>query len=135
MASCLTALGRLALQKGDIEKALAHHKEGLRLKQPYPHRLGIARSLEGLAGVALAAAQPGRAACLLGAAEALREAIGAPLQPVEQALVERDASATRAALGEEALAAARAEGHVMTLDQAIAYALGAVQERAAENRS
>jgi predicted ATPase/DNA-binding SARP family transcriptional activator len=123
VAACLTDLGTLVLQKGDIEQALAHHREGLRLKRPIPHRLGITRSLQGLAAVAVAAGRPGRAARLLGAAEALHEVIEAPLPPVEQPIWERDAAAAREALGDEAFAAALAEGRTMTMEQAVEEAL------------
>lgn len=122
-AGCLTDLGSLALQRNDTQQALAHHGEALRLRRAFPHRLGIARSLESLAGVALAAGHPERAARLLGAAEALRETIGASLLPFERPVRERDAAAARAALGDEAFAAAKAEGRAMTLEQAVEQAL------------
>jgi DNA-binding NarL/FixJ family response regulator len=55
-----------------------------------------------------------------GAAEALREAIGTPLPPVERATYERSIAAARAQLGEEAFAAAWQEGRTMTLEQVLA---------------
>jgi hypothetical protein len=64
-----------------------------------------------------------RAARLFGAAAALREAIGAPLPPVEHAAYDRSVAALRAALPEAAFAAAWAEGRRMTVDQAIDTAL------------
>jgi hypothetical protein len=76
--------------------------------------------LEGFAHVAGAEGDAERAARLFGAAEALREALGAPLPPVERAHYDRSVAATRAALGEEAFAAAWAEGRALSLEQAIA---------------
>ena len=49
-----------------------------------------------------------RAARLLGAAEALREQISTPISPCERAVHDGNVSALRAAMGEEALAAALA---------------------------
>jgi hypothetical protein len=66
-----------------------------------------------------------RAARLFGTAEALREAIGAPLQPSEQEPYRRQVSRVQDLIGEELLAAAWAEGRAMTLDEAIDYALEA----------
>ena len=64
------------------------------------------------------------AARLLGAATALREALGTPLTLSEQVDVERLVAPARAALGEERWAAAFAEGRALTLVQAVAEALG-----------
>jgi hypothetical protein len=63
------------------------------------------------------------AAMLFGAAEAIRDALGTPLPPVDRADHDRCLAAVRAALGEEAFAAASAEGRAMELEQAVAYAL------------
>jgi hypothetical protein len=60
---------------------------------------------------------------LLGTAQALREAIRRPMAPPDRPLVDRAVAAARRSLGEEAVAAAWAEGRAMTLEQAVAYAL------------
>src|SRR5216683_2022066 len=60
------------------------------------------------------------AARLWGAAEALREAIGAPIPPVYRAAYERAVAATRVSLGENTFAATWAEGRTMTPEQALA---------------
>ncbi len=57
---------------------------------------------------------------LWGTAEAFREASGVPLPPNHGPLYERRVTAARAQLGEEAFAAAWAEGRIMTPEQAIA---------------
>jgi hypothetical protein len=79
--------------------------------------------LEGLAWVAAADEQSPRAARLGGAAEALREALGAPLPASLCAGHDRAVQAMRTALGEEACAAAWAAGRALPLEQAIAEAL------------
>ena len=88
---------------------------------------GIASVLEGLAGVA-ADDQAEPAARLFGAAEALRAAIGAPLAPSERADYDRYVAATCAALGQEAFTAAWEAGRALSLDEAVAWALGETPE-------
>jgi non-specific serine/threonine protein kinase len=80
--------------------------------------------LEGLAGVAATQEKPERAAQLLGAAERLHDAMGAPVLPLFRPQYERTLSTTRAQLSEAQFAAARAEGRAMTFEQAVAHALG-----------
>ena len=70
-----------------------------------------------------AAGQGERAARLLGAASALREALGAPQPAQDKADVEQAVVDARAALGEAAWAAAFAAGQAMMLQEAIAEAL------------
>ncbi len=76
--------------------------------------------LEGLADVAEAQGKLIWAARLWGVAEALREAIGAPLPPVWRADYKRSVAAARTYLGEQAFAAAWAEGRAMTLEEVLA---------------
>jgi hypothetical protein len=79
--------------------------------------------LERLAVVAGVWGQTERAARLFGAAIALREAIDAPLWPIERIDYDRHVAAARSSLGEEPFAAAWAEGRTMRLEDAIALAL------------
>lgn len=67
--------------------------------------------------------QPARAARLWGAAQALRELLGAPLSPSESDEHDRLVSRACADLGEAEYARARSEGTLFTLEQAIGYAL------------
>ncbi|HZO87057.1 MAG TPA: tetratricopeptide repeat protein [Chthonomonadaceae bacterium] len=116
-------LGRLARLEGQYERASALHKESLAQFCALGAKLGIAESLEGLAGVASARGDFARAAPLWGAAEALREALRAPLLPFARGAYHHEVATARSALGEEAFAEARAQGHVMPLEQAVAFAL------------
>ena len=61
---------------------------------------------------------------------ALREAIGAPVEPHHRAAYCRQVGRAREQLGEEAFAAAWAEGRALTLDQGISVALGRATEQA-----
>jgi DNA-binding CsgD family transcriptional regulator len=83
-------------------------------------------SLEGLACIAGAYGEAERAARLFGAAEALREAVGAVAYqhtPEEDAWREPYLATTRALLDQAAWEEALAQGRAMRLEQAIDYAL------------
>src|SRR5690606_20170706 len=119
IASDLCHLGTVTLDQGHCDRARALYGESLRLRQELGDKEGIAYCLEGFAGVAAAQAdseeEARRGARLLGAAEALREAIGAPLFQPEVPRYERVAATLRAALDEATFAAAWAEGRSMTV--------------------
>jgi hypothetical protein len=85
----------------------------------------IAITLEDLACLAAAEGQMERAACLLGAATALRATIGAPQAEPERIAAEQAGAKARAALGDEAWVATLAAGGALPLAEAIAYALEA----------
>jgi tetratricopeptide (TPR) repeat protein len=83
----------------------------------------IAECLEGLAGLATVGGLPERAARLFGAAQALRGDGGPARPPADQLDYDRNVAAARAALGEEAFAAAWAAGRERTREEAIRDAL------------
>jgi hypothetical protein len=85
----------------------------------------VATILERVARLAEAESVPERAARLLGAAQALREQLGAPMPPVERPDYERFVTAIRTALGEGAFNHAWSEGKRVPLDEAIAEACAA----------
>lgn len=134
---CLCNLARTARLSGELDQAAALYREGLSLA----HRLGaqedILYSLAGLGGLAVArgrlAAARGhltvarerfeRAARLLGVADALANAIGAPLQPAEQSEFDSDVAALRDELPEPAFTRAWVSGHSLSLDAAVAEGL------------
>jgi DNA-binding CsgD family transcriptional regulator len=84
-------------------------------------------SLDGMACVAGAGGEAGRAATLFGAAEAqretLREAVGYQHSPREDAWRKPYLAAARERLGETAWREALAQGQAMELERAIGYAL------------
>jgi hypothetical protein len=123
LAGAHGALGRVAYEQGDDAQARSLQEEGLILVRELGNKQGIAESLESFAHPAARGRAWERAARLWGAAAALRDAISIPVEPNRREVWERDLGAARAALGEEAFAAAWAQGGAMTLEQAIAYAL------------
>jgi non-specific serine/threonine protein kinase len=90
------------------------------------HQWQISESLEDLAAVLAAQGEATRAAQLWGAAEALREEIGAPLAPAERSRYEAAVASAREDCPDAAFESAWAEGRVMTPEAAIAYAVVSV---------
>ncbi len=123
VASSFSTLGYITLSRGDYPRSLALFSESVALAWEEGDREDIARGLAGLARVAGMTGQLERAVRLWGTEHALREAIGAPLSPAEQAEYERALAITRTQLDEAAFAAAWATGRELPLDQAIADAL------------
>ena len=103
--------------------ARAFYQESLALLGGMGHKRGITECLEALAKIACAQGQTKWTARVYGATEALREDIGIPLLPPDRPIYDRAIVALRAALDGEAFAIAWAAGRMMTLEQAIGYAL------------
>ena len=121
-ADSLHSLGLVVQERGEGSQGLALLEQALALSQKAGDMLGIARSLEGIAGMALVSKQE-RAAPLLGAAAALREALGAPVPAREREDHDRAAAALRTALGETAFAGAWTAGGALSPEQAVAETL------------
>ena len=85
-------------------------------------RTALAFVLEFLAGLAATAQRPAAALRLGGAADALRESLGATLAPQERAKLERRLDPARATLGTDAAEAAWQAGRDLPLDEAVALA-------------
>jgi predicted ATPase/class 3 adenylate cyclase/DNA-binding CsgD family transcriptional regulator len=120
IAEAISLLGRVEARQGDHVRARALFEESLAIARKVDHKLNIPSCLEGLASVFAAQEESVWAGRIWGAAEALREAMGTPIPPVERASYERSVAAARAQLGEQALAAAWAEGRTMSPEQTLA---------------
>ncbi len=121
--SVLGDLGRAAHASGAADRAFAHYRESLARCAQSRDRSRLPGPLEGLALLLADRGEPAEAAQLLGAAAALRTALGKPLAPDEHAaLIAADAS-LRATLGAADFAAAWASGLALTPDDALAAAL------------
>ncbi len=139
LAYSLTVLADLLRDRGEWDRAAGAYRDSLTLLREVGNKIGMAACLEGAAALVGQRGQPGRAARLLGAAGALRRALGTPLPLADQPAYDRLVAATRAALGAKAMARtasatapphdedpfaiAWAEGEVMPLEQAIDEAL------------
>ena len=110
----------MAAVQGDHAAARALYEESLAIAGEVGYKLDIASCLQGQASIVAAQGEHAWAAQLWGAAESLREVMGAPIPPVYRADYERAVAAARAQLGEKAFAAAWVEGRTMTPEQALA---------------
>jgi predicted ATPase/DNA-binding SARP family transcriptional activator len=120
VAESLDLLARVALARCDTERARSLLIESLSRWRQLGDRLNTAGILRALADLAQAEQAWACAARLLAAAEALRETTGAPTAPARRARLERAVADLRAALGEEAFAAAWEAGRKTSLEQLLA---------------
>jgi predicted ATPase len=127
-AMCLEVMSAVACRRDDAAGGRRQAEEALELFQRLEDPSGMATNLLLLAAVAALGGQFQRAGRLLGFADSVvghsqsysdltRHSVDAPL------------SSARDALGEEAWAAALAAGRALSLEEAIAEALGAQQEK------
>ena len=122
IADSLSSLGDVLVLQGDHARAVAIYRDGLVYFEQLGDKSGIADCFQGLAEAAAQAGQPLRAARLIGATEALREAIGGHDWPHLAAHHERLMQAARAQVPPAAWTAAHATGRALPLAQALAYA-------------
>jgi predicted ATPase/DNA-binding CsgD family transcriptional regulator len=122
VAASLHDLARVTGRLSDGRRAAGLLAESLALFTELGVRQGTAACLEGLAAVALAADRPLDAARLLGAAEALREAIGAPLPARERQDLARIVAQARAAAKGGAFREAWLVGRELSADETAAFA-------------
>jgi len=120
IAWSLDQLGLVEQRGGDHRRATALLRESLEMHRDLEDRWRTASVLESLAGSLREQGQPERAARLLGAADALREVIGAPVPPCERADHDRAVATVRAGMGEKEFAEARAEGQMLSPQQILA---------------
>ncbi|MBI1742494.1 tetratricopeptide repeat protein [Candidatus Acetothermia bacterium] len=143
IANTLYNLGEVARRQTDYAQARTRYEEALAIGREIDHkrhRVVLAEGLEGIAKLAQTHGRMEQAARLFGAAEALREAISAPISPDaihrthqgwrKTGRVDYDhvVALTKAALGEDTFTKAWAQGRAMTLEQAIDYALDTTKD-------
>jgi predicted ATPase/class 3 adenylate cyclase/DNA-binding CsgD family transcriptional regulator len=113
------SLARLSALHGDVAAACRRYQESLVLLQDGFQGF-IPTFLEGLGTLVAEQAALREAARLWGTAEALREALGAPMYPVDLTEYEQAVAKVRSELGEEVFVTAWAEGRTTPLEQALA---------------
>jgi tetratricopeptide (TPR) repeat protein len=118
-AEALSLLGRVAAARGDHADARIRYEESLAIASEIGDKELLASGLTGLARVVATQGEPAWSVRLWGRAEALRDAIGAPLQPIERADYEQAVAAVRTLLGESAFVAAWTQGGAMTTEQVL----------------
>jgi tetratricopeptide (TPR) repeat protein len=119
IAFTLLELANLASAQGDYATAAAHLAESLSLWRELGAHPWIAETLNRFAELAALQGRPKQAARLFGAAEAFSERAGLRTSPRT-----REVDAARAEIGAVAFAGAWASGRALSLEQAIAEAIG-----------
>lgn len=120
------------LRSGDAERARGLVAAGTAACFRLGEYEGLCEGLEIGASVALVDGDPERGARLLGAAGKLRERIGLQLTVPDAKHLEENTAQIRDVLGDHRFDEARREGALMTLDQAVDYALGRQPQGVAE---
>ena len=119
----IPGLGNLARDQKDFDVAHSLYRESMRMFQELDHKRGVARLMECFACSAAAQLAPERSLRLAGAAAALRQTLGAPLTPGEQAKLERGLEPARQALTNAEGATAWLSGWALPLEKAVEEAL------------
>ena len=123
IAGTLADLGSLAREQEKYSVAHSMYRESIRLFYELNHKRGVARLLEYFACSAAAQCEAQRSLRLAGAAAALRQNIGAPLTPAEQAKLEASLHPARQALTNTLGATVWLEGRALPVERAIEEAL------------
>ncbi|MGH2560948.1 MAG: LuxR C-terminal-related transcriptional regulator, partial [Thermomicrobiales bacterium] len=117
----LHGLAYVTYKQRDFPRSLALSQEVLAMHPDIGW--ADAAHLEDIADIAGRAGAPEQAARLYGAADALRERFGRPIEPAFRTEFERDVAVARRVLGDAAFATAWAAGQALSAEQAAAEAL------------
>jgi predicted ATPase/serine/threonine protein kinase len=119
IAGTVADLGSLAREQRNYAMAYSLYRESIKIFQELEHKRGIARLLECFACLAALQLDAVRSLRLAGAAAALRQSIGVPLTPAEQAKLESALQPARRILDETVSATAWSEGGRRPVEQVI----------------
>jgi hypothetical protein len=122
LALSLNTLADVVIDEGEFAEADPLLDESLEINSELGDQTAIAYLIEDYAGIAAAEGKSEKALGLAGFAAALRESIGAPLPPLEQARVDRMVAPAREALSKAKANAAWETGQAMELERAIELA-------------
>jgi predicted ATPase len=114
----------LGLYEGRIEYAVGLLKQAVRINHRLGDRFGVAMNISRFAHAFARAGKAHTGAQLLAASAALYEEIGARPRPWTVEQNEQTRSILRTQLGEAALAEASEQGRKLTVDEAVALAIG-----------
>jgi tetratricopeptide (TPR) repeat protein len=113
---CMGERGIVVWLQGKLNEALQLLRQSAAVSLQMRDKANLAKWIEALAGLCGDGGELLRAATLSGAAEALREEIGAPLEPYERADHSRRLEALRSSLGRAQFEKASAAGRALPLE-------------------
>ena len=125
---CRSQLGYIALAEGNIVEAYDIFTETAREFFNDKNEIGVVFNLEGIAGLYIAMGRPETATRLIGWTDTTREEINDKRPSFEQADVDKIISACIAKMGEVAFSDSYDAGKMMTLEEAVAFALDSQNE-------
>ncbi|MEZ4660196.1 MAG: tetratricopeptide repeat protein [Caldilineaceae bacterium] len=123
LGNTVLTLGNVLRAQGDYQAAYPLYQESLQIYRGLGDRRSLAYLLESMGGLLSLQGESVRALRLAGAAAALRDQLQTPLSPAEQTQLDQALEPARQALGAGA-AAAWESGRALTLEDAVAEALG-----------
>jgi predicted ATPase/class 3 adenylate cyclase len=121
--SSQSELAHVLRAHGELDEPLVTYRDLLPKWRDLGHRSAVAHELECIAYILIRKEEPVRAAMLLGAAEALREAIDSVMTKREQVEYANEMESLRAGMDEAEFEQAWKKGRAMTMEQAIQFAL------------
>jgi len=124
LAYAVRRFGYLALKEADYKRANVLFRESLIRNQELGHQIGIAGAMTGLAKLALEVGNLSRAAQLYGIIEDRLAALALPLYITDQVEFNHGMSMLHTRLDEKTYAKFWTKGKALSLDEAIAFALG-----------
>jgi predicted ATPase/DNA-binding XRE family transcriptional regulator len=113
----------VAVLQRDWELAFSRLKESVAVRKEINDRGGLVWCLEKLGQVVFGREKYEKAAIIFSAAASIRTALGSAMDPFDQSEYERSIAALRDQLGEERFNEAWDQGHKLTLEKAIDFAL------------
>ncbi|MBA2452730.1 MAG: tetratricopeptide repeat protein [Chloroflexia bacterium] len=119
----MTDMGLILLERGDDERAAELFEDALRIHHEIGHIRMVATTIEAMAALAGKHGHPEQAARLYGAAQALRENAGYPLEDPDRWHYAHYVNLAQEQVNERTFSAAWAAGQTMSMDEAIGYAL------------
>ncbi len=123
VAMCRSELAHALRRAGQVEEAMAMYRDLIHVWVRSGNRGAVAHQLESIAFAQIAGGSTERAASLLGAASALRDAAHSPMIEAEQVEHDEWLERLRAAGDPSTVDAARAAGRAMPMSEAVAIAV------------
>lgn len=124
-AMTINHLGNIARDRGDSRRAVERYIECLEIRRDLGDKLGCVKTVEDIAALAVGAGHAVTAARFLGAANAHRVALGAPVPPADREQHERIVARVREQLDAAAFDAHLGEGRSLDaeelVDEAVAW--------------
>ena len=116
-------LASLAYRRDDYIQAKAFTKQAIKLACEFGDRRHISYLIGQMGIIVLGQGKPEKAIRLISAARSLAESVGIVFNPEDRIEHDQVVAIIKAQLGEAAFEALQAEGRMMTMDQAIEFAL------------